>query len=100
MIVIHVDYRVKPEHADAFRERVRRHSRNSLADPGCLRFDVAEADGEAGRFFIWEVYVDRAAVKRHMDLPSLAEFREAVEPMTEGRAIEMARLVAGDPEQG
>lgn len=93
MVVIHVDYRVKAEHVDAFRERVRMHSRNSLGEPGCLRFDVAEADGETGHFFIWEVYQDRDAVKFHTQQPYLAEFREVAGPWAESREIVMSTLV-------
>ena len=95
MIVIHVDYRVKSEHVEEFRERVRRHSRNSLGEPGCLRFDVAEADGDPGRFFIWEIYADEAAVEHHRGQSYLADFRAAAEPMTESRALAMGRLVTG-----
>lgn len=96
MIVIHVDYRVNPQQVGEFRERVRKHARNSLGEPGCLRFEVAEADGEAGRFFIWEIYTDEAAVEHHRGRPYLADFRAAAEPMTESREIAMAKLVTGD----
>ena len=41
MIVIHVDYQVRPECVEEFRDRLRRHAKNSLGEPGCLTFDVA-----------------------------------------------------------
>ncbi len=93
MIVIHVDIRVRPDCAEAFRDRLRRHSGNSLEEPGCLRFDAAEADDDPGRFFIWEIYVDEAAVEHHRTQASLAEFREATGPMTVSREIAVSRLV-------
>ena len=93
MVVIHVDYRVKPQNAEEFRTRVRRHSHNSLTEPGCLRFDVAEADDEAGRFFIWEIYTDDEAFKHHGQQPYLAEFRAVAEPMTISREIALAKLI-------
>ncbi len=96
MIVIHVDYRVKPECVEDFRDRLRRHAKNSLAEPGCRTFDVAQADDDAGRFFIWEIYTDDAAVKHHGEQASLAEFREAAGPMTVSREVAMAKLVSGD----
>ena len=96
MIVIHVDYRVKPECVADFRERVRMHSQSSLGEPGCLRFDVAEADDEEGRFFIWEIYTDKAAVKHHGEQAYLAEFRKAAGPMTVSREIAMSKLITGD----
>ena len=55
--------------------------------------DVAEADDEAGRFFIWEIYTDDDAFKHHGQQPYLAEFREAAGPMTLSREIAMARLI-------
>jgi autoinducer 2-degrading protein len=96
MIVIHVDYQVKPECVEEFRDRLRRHAKNSLGEPGCLTFDVAQADDDATRFFIWEIYTDDEAVKYHGEQASLAEFRELAGPMTVSREVAMAKLVSGD----
>ena len=96
MIVIHVDYRVKPECVEEFRDRLARHAKNSVAEPGCLTFDVAQADDDATRFFIWEIYTDDEAVKFHGEQPSLAEFRAVAEPMSTSREVAMAKLVSGD----
>lgn len=96
MIVIHVDYRVKPECVEEFRDRLARHAKNSVAEPGCLTFDVAQADDEPTRFFIWEIYTDDEAVKFHGEQPSLADFRKMAEPMSTSREVAMAKLVSGD----
>ena len=96
MIVIHVDYRVKPECVEEFRDRLCRHAKNSVAEPGCLTFDVAQADDDATRFFIWEIYTDDEAVKFHGEQASIAEFREVAGPMTVSSEISMAKLVSGD----
>lgn len=96
MIVIHVVFQVKPECVDEFRDRLRRHANNSVAEPGCLTFDVAQADDDAGRFFIWEIYTDDAAVEYHREQASIAEFGEAAGPMTVSREVSMAQLVTGD----
>ena len=96
MIVIHVDFRVKPECVEEFRDRLCRHAKNSVAEPGCLTFDVAQADDDATRFFIWEIYTDDEAVKFHGEQASLAEFRKMAEPMSVSREVVMAKLVSGD----
>ena len=96
MIVIHVDYRVKPECVEEFRDRLARHAKNSVAEPGCLTFDVAQADDEPTRFFIWEIYTDDEAVKFHGEQASIAEFRRVAEPMSTASEVTMAKLVSGD----
>ena len=96
MIVIHVDYRVKPECVEEFRDRLCRHAKNSVAEPGCLTFDVAQADDDATRFFIWEIYTDDEAVNFHREQASIAEFLEVAEPMSVSHEVAMAKLVSGD----
>lgn len=87
MVVIAVEYRVGADNAAEFRERARVHAANSMKEPGCLRFDVAEDVAEPGHFRIWEAYVDAAAFDFHREQASIATFRDAVGPMAESRAV-------------
>ena len=96
MVVIHVEYRVKPDCVEEFRDRLARHAKNSVAEPGCRTFDVAQADDDATRFFIWEIYDDDEAVKFHGEQASIAEFRKSAEPLSVSSEVTMAKLVSGD----
>ena len=96
MIVIHVDYRVKPDCVEEFCARLARHAKNSVAEPGCLTFDVAQADDDPSRIFSWEIYTDDEAVKFHGEQASIAEFRKVAEPMSISHEVTMAKLVSGD----
>ena len=93
MIVIAVEFEVEPEHADAFRQRVLGHAANSMQEPGCTRFDVAEDTEQPGRFFLWESYVDMAAFDHHKAQHYLAEFRDAVDPIVRKRQVSICQMV-------
>lgn len=100
MIVIMVELIVDPDHTEEFRGRVIEHAKNSLAEPGCVRFDVAEDSEQAGRFVIWENYVDFEAVDAHRAQPYLAEFRESVDPITQHRAFSLLEMITPIDEDG
>ena len=93
MIVIAVEIIVDPGQADKFRGRIIEHAKNSLAEPGCVRFDVAEDSEQLGRFLIWENYVDFEAVDAHRAQPYLAEFRESVDSITESRKLSLLEMI-------
>ena len=94
MIVIAVEFVVESEHADTFRARVLEHAANSLREPGCARFDVAEDVERPGRFFLWENYVDMAAFDHHKAQPYLAQFRDAIDPIVRKRELRICEMVA------
>ena len=64
--------------ADALLAALRDNAARSVADePGCHRFDVAVTEGAGGRFFLYELYTDRAAFDAHLATPHYAVFRDA-----------------------
>jgi quinol monooxygenase YgiN len=70
---------VRAEAAEAFRLRLLRHAAASRSEPGCLRFD-AYADTEAPcRFWLHEVYADRAAFEAHRASQHFRAFRADVD---------------------
>ena len=96
MIVIAVEIVVDQEHADAFRARALKHADNSLTEPGCARFDVAEDTEHAGRFLIWENYADMAAYDHHKAQPYLSEFRDAIDPIVRKRQISVLEMATAN----
>ncbi|HCL64436.1 MAG TPA: antibiotic biosynthesis monooxygenase [Rhizobium sp.] len=59
----HID--VPPERLDSVRAALPEHIRLTLAEPGCLSFQVTESDSVAGRLVASEVFVDQAAFDAH-----------------------------------
>ena len=100
MIVIAVELIVDPDHAEEFRRRIVEHATNSLAEPGCVRFDVAEDSEQKGRFLIWENYVDFEAVDAHRSQPYLAEFRESADPITKSRNLSLLEMITPTDQDG
>ena len=65
MYVVFGTIRVKPEHRDEFTENVRRHARNTSAEPGCVRFEVLQGVDDPNTICLFEVFRDEAAFAAH-----------------------------------
>ena len=87
-LVISVDVKVDPKDTATYRELVRGHAQRTRQEPGCISFDVAEADDAPGTFRIWETYRDAAAIADHGSRPYLAMFRESVTPLIKSRVLQ------------
>jgi autoinducer 2-degrading protein len=48
----------------------------SIAERGCLRFDVAQSREDPTEFLLWECYVDEAAAAFHKTTPHYLAFKE------------------------
>ena len=67
---------VKPEQRWLFLPAAIEHARGSLKEPGVLRFDISQDQGEPNRFYIYKVYQDQAALDAHVSTPRFARWRE------------------------
>lgn len=81
MVILHVHVHVRPEHLDAFREATLENARNSIQEPGVLRFDVVQQVDDPARFVIVEVYRDESAIEAHRQSAHYAKWRDLAEPM-------------------
>lgn len=81
MLVVHVHCRVRPESVEAFRRATVANARASVQEPGILRFDVLEQDGERGRFVLVEVYRTPEDTARHKETSHYATWRDTVAGM-------------------
>ena len=52
MIIVHVFVHVKPDSVDAFTTATLENARNSIAEPGVVRFDVVQQDDDPTRFLL------------------------------------------------
>lgn len=81
MLIVHVHVQVKPESVDAFRAATLENARNSIREPGVIRFDVIQQEDEPTRFLLLEIYRTPEDPARHKETAHYAAWREAVEPM-------------------
>ncbi len=81
MLVVHVHVRVHPGHEAAFVAATRENARQSVREPGVVRFDVVQQADDATRFVLVEVYRTADDPARHKETAHYAAWRDAVEPM-------------------
>ena len=81
MLIVHVFVHVKPESADAFIAATLENARNSIREPGVVRFDVVQQEDDPTRFLLIEIYRTPADPARHKETAHYETWRDAVEPM-------------------
>ncbi len=80
-LVVHVHVRVTPGSEDAFERATRENARQSLEEPGVLRFDLCRDSEERHRFLLVEAYRDEAAAAAHKETAHYLAWRVAVAGM-------------------
>jgi autoinducer 2-degrading protein len=78
MIVTCVHVHVKPEATDRFIEATTANHRESLKEPGNLRFDIVREAEDPDRFMIYEAYESEEAAADHKKTPHYLEWRDKV----------------------
>lgn len=81
MLIVHVHVHVKPEWVEAFRAATLENARNSIQEPGVVRFDVIQQADEPARFVLVEVYRDTEAAAAHKATSHYATWRDTVADM-------------------
>ena len=66
MLIVHVFVHVKPDAVDAFAAATRENARNSVREPGIVRFDVVQQEDDP---------------TRHKETAHYLAWRDTVEPM-------------------
>ena len=81
MFILQVFIHVKPEHLDAFMEATKENSRNTVQEPGCVRFDILQQNEDPTRLVLHEIYKDSTDLDHHRTTPHFAKWRETVADM-------------------
>lgn len=74
-VVLAVSWVAREGESDAVAELLRRLAPLSRAEPGCLQYDAHRDPDDPDRFFLFERYLDQAALEAHAASP---HFRELV----------------------
>ena len=81
MLIVHVFVHVKPESVAAFTAATLENARNSVQEPGIVRFDVIQQDDDPTRFVLVEIYRTADDPSRHKETAHYLTWRNAVESM-------------------
>jgi quinol monooxygenase YgiN len=81
MIIVHVFLHSKPELIDALKEANTENAKNSVKEPGILRFDVLQQENDPSKFLLVEVYKDENSIAKHKETNHYAQWVKKIEPM-------------------
>ena len=81
MLIVHVFVEVKEGQQEAFREATLANARSSVQEPGIVRFDVLQEQGDPTHFVLIEIYRTEGDPARHKETDHYATWRDTVEPM-------------------
>jgi quinol monooxygenase YgiN len=78
MLIVHVHAHVRPEAVAAFREATVENARNSVQEPGVIRFDCIQQNDDPSRFVLVEVYRSLQAAADHKETAHYQRWRDTV----------------------
>src|SRR6187549_1451509 len=79
MLIVHVFVHVHPHRVDGFIAATLENARNSVQEPGVIRFDVVQQEDDPTRFLLIEIYRTPADPARHKETAHYATWRDTVE---------------------
>ncbi len=81
MISLVIKVRIKPEQRRTFLEAI---EGVDLDEPGCLRFEVLQAEDDENAYYFFEIYKDKAPLDAHRAAPHYAVWRAAAAVALDG----------------
>jgi len=86
--VVTVTFEIDAGHVEAFSAEMLTQARNSLErETGCLRFDVCRDPGDPAITFLYEIYEDEDAFKRHLETDHYHGFDGTVAPWVRRKTV-------------
>jgi (4S)-4-hydroxy-5-phosphonooxypentane-2,3-dione isomerase len=90
MICVAVTYVVKTGHEDKAAELFRTMTEYTRAEPGCRMYVAHRSTTDPRRFFLYEQYVDQAALDAHRAAPYFEKYvKDGLFPLIESRTPEL-----------
>ena len=81
MLIVHIQVHVKREFIEAFKAATLINARQSLLEPGVLRFEILQEAENPAKFVFVEIYRDAAASAAHKASAHYPVWRDTVAPM-------------------
>ncbi|MEO1524531.1 MAG: putative quinol monooxygenase [Planctomycetota bacterium] len=89
-----VTFQIKPEHVDAFRERMLVQASDSLRlEEGCHRFDVLTDEADSSVFVLYEAYTDAEAFEFHKQTEHFRDYDQCVQGWIASKSIQRLNLL-------
>ncbi|PWB50887.1 MAG: antibiotic biosynthesis monooxygenase [Anaerolineales bacterium] len=94
MIVAIINIHVKPESVELFKAATIDNARNSMKEPGVIRFDFYQQTDDSFRFVLVEIYKTEVDIAKHRDTAHYVRWRDSVaDMMVEPRARNTYHIV-------
>ncbi|KAL3765436.1 hypothetical protein ACHAW5_006929 [Stephanodiscus triporus] len=68
-ICIIVEAEIKEDRMEEFVDMIEKNAIGSRAEPGCIRFDVLQAEDAPNKFFFYEIYRNSDDISHHKEQP-------------------------------
>ncbi|MGD9201831.1 MAG: antibiotic biosynthesis monooxygenase [Chitinispirillia bacterium] len=81
MIVTTIHVKVKDEFIEGFVEATIKNHRESIKEPGNIRFDVLQVADDPSMFTLYEAFESKDAVMAHKETAHYKEWRQSVDHM-------------------
>ena len=81
MLIVHIHVHVKPEFIEPFKAATLVNARQSLLEPGVVRFEILQEAENPAKFVFVEIYRDAAASAAHKASAHYPVWRDTVAPM-------------------
>lgn len=92
-----VDFEIKPDSIEQFKALIAENARASVKEePGCLQFDVVQAEDNPNRIMLYEIYADTAAFDEHRTMPHVQKFFGAAKEMIAKQAAHRLKRIAAN----
>ena len=87
MVIIEVTSTVHADKREAALEAMHVMGVETRKEPGCLHYRFYQDIDDPHTFFVYERWIDGAALDAHMKTPHMDEFRKIVPPAVVGKPI-------------
>ena len=101
MFSIFVTINIQPDRIDDFIQATHGDAQGSTRDePECFRFDLHQDSEVPNRFYLHEVYRDKAGFEAHLNTPHFLEWRSTVRPWFEGEPVRVIMKTLWPSDEG
>ncbi|GAB1359600.1 hypothetical protein MASR1M31_13860 [Porphyromonadaceae bacterium] len=80
-LVIHVPFKIKPEHVAGFIKAINKCAAATKQEPGCLDYSIYQSPNDSTLFFLNEGWANKAAHLAHMETEHIKVYFEEIKGM-------------------
>ena len=77
MLIYQFHHYIKPELVEAYKDAILENVRETVKEPGIIRFEVFQDSEDPTHFSLLEIYRDQVARETHLETPHFLKFKDA-----------------------